>query len=66
MPRDSALSAPVGDVSWRVVPATMLARCAGREFSVPRGVHRAPREAAARAGRASRDLRRRGARGDCV
>ena len=37
MPRDSALSTPVGDVSWRVVPATMLARCAGREFSVPRG-----------------------------
>lgn len=36
MPRDSALSTPVGDVSWRVVPATMLARCAGREFSVPR------------------------------
>ena len=37
MPRDSALSTPVGDVSWRVVPATMLVRCAGREFSVPRG-----------------------------
>lgn len=36
MPRDSALSTPVGDVSWRVVPATMLVRCAGREFSVPR------------------------------
>lgn len=36
MPRDSVLSALVGDVSWQVVPATMLVRCAGREFSVPR------------------------------
>ena len=36
MPRESVLSALVGDVSWQVVPATMLVRCAGREFSVPR------------------------------
>ncbi|MCH3947236.1 MAG: IS21 family transposase [Olsenella sp.] len=36
MPRESVLSALVGDVSWQVVPATMLVRCAGREFSAPR------------------------------
>lgn len=29
MPRESVLSALVGDVSWQVVPATMLVRCAG-------------------------------------
>jgi hypothetical protein len=37
MPRESVLSALVGGVSWQVVPATMLVRCAGREFPVPRG-----------------------------
>ncbi|WP_130811242.1 DDE-type integrase/transposase/recombinase [Olsenella sp. Marseille-P4559] len=37
MPRESVPSALVGGVPWQVVPATMLVRCAGREFPVPRG-----------------------------
>lgn len=36
LPRDAVLSALVGEVSWQVVPPTMLVRCAGRQFSVPR------------------------------
>lgn len=36
LPRDAVLSALVGEVSWQVVPPTMLVRAAGREFSVPR------------------------------
>ncbi|MCH3955769.1 MAG: hypothetical protein LKE45_00010 [Olsenella sp.] len=64
MPRESVLSALVGDVSWQVVPATMLVRCAGREFSVPRRRMGRRVRLPARAGRAPRGLRRRGARGD--
>lgn len=34
--RDAVLSELVGEVSWQVVPPTMLVRAAGREFSVLR------------------------------
>ncbi|MBM6869014.1 hypothetical protein H6A21_10830, partial [Collinsella tanakaei] len=30
------LESMLGEVSYQTVPATMLVRCAGREFSVPR------------------------------
>lgn len=35
-PAPDALEALVGEVSHQVVPSTMLVRCAGREWSVPR------------------------------
>ena len=36
LPNMESLEAIAGNVSWQVVPATMLVRAAGREFSVPR------------------------------
>ena len=61
MPRESVLSALVGDVSGGArhhARQVRRARVLGAEE-----VHGAPREAAARAGRAPQGLRRRGARG---
>ena len=36
LPNMESLEAIAGNVSWQVVPAAMLVRAAGREFSVPR------------------------------